>query len=129
MTWSTEPCASMGSTCEMCGWQVFEQESVMSCRKASFSTGHLERICCWEDPLRRSRNCVLQSKLLTSRNYSGDCPRVGTHRWDQEAMHYREAKGNVLPWLARSCSDHRCCCLTNPPRPWMFLRNEGFLRA
>src|SRR5437899_5404210 len=97
MTRSMEPCASMESTFEMCGWKVFEQESVTSCRKASFSTVRLKRIYCWEGPLRRSRNCVLQSKLQTSRNYSGDCPRAGTLRWGQEETRYREANGNVLP--------------------------------
>src|SRR5947207_14832650 len=97
MTRSTEPCASMGSMCEMCGSKAFEQEFVTSCRKASFLTAHSKTIYCWEGPMRRSRNCVLQSKLPTSRNYSGDCQRAGIRRWDQEEMHYREANDNVLP--------------------------------
>src|SRR6267378_3113224 len=97
MTRNSDQYALMESTYEMCAWKAFEQEPVMSCRKASFSTERSKRIYCWEGPLRQSRNCILRSKLQTSRNYSGDCRRAGTHRSDREGMCYQEANGNVLP--------------------------------
>src|SRR5258707_15500679 len=117
MTRNSDQYALMESTYEMCDWKVFEQEPVMSCRKASFSTERSKRICCWEGPVQRSRNCILRSKLQTSRDYSSDCRMAGTRRSDREEMCYRAANGNVLPSLARSCSAHRCFCSMNRRRP------------
>src|SRR5258708_34635685 len=112
MTRNSDQYALMESTYEMCDWKVFEQEPVMSCRKASFSTGRSKIICCWEGPVQRSRNCILRSKLQTSRNYSSDCRMPGPHPPAREAMCYREANGNALTWLARTSSAHRFFYLT-----------------
>src|SRR6266581_2691248 len=124
MTPSAEPCTSTELTCEVCGWKVFEPEFVMSCRKASFSTGRLRRTYCLGGPLQRSRSCVAPSKLQASKNCSSESPRVGTRDWGLEGTLYREASDNVFPWHVRSCNILPCSCLMNRRRPWMLRRSE-----